>query len=34
MLLGFRHLLLLAMVYYLLSLWSPSSRGRAIGTPR
>jgi SAM-dependent methyltransferase len=34
MLLGFRHLLLLAMVYYLLSLWSPSFRGRAIGTPR
>jgi SAM-dependent methyltransferase len=32
MLVGFRHLLLLAMVYYLLSIWSPSVRGRAIGT--
>jgi hypothetical protein len=34
MLLGFRHLLLLAMIYYLLSVWSPSFGGRAIGTLR
>jgi hypothetical protein len=30
MLLGFRHLLLLAMAYYLLSAWSPSGRRRAV----
>jgi SAM-dependent methyltransferase len=34
MLLGFRHLLLLAMAYYLVSVWTPSLRGRAIGTSR
>jgi hypothetical protein len=34
MLVGFRYLLLLAMVYYALSVWSPSLRGRAIGVFR
>jgi spermidine synthase len=34
MLLGFRHLLLLAMAYYLLSLWSPSGSIRARAGPR
>jgi hypothetical protein len=34
MLVGFRYLLLLAMVYYALSVWSPPLRGRAIGVFR